>query len=68
MTVIHIMVRDDNITTKTDEDSLTDKSQVKQRKENIYVIFAALSLSLNNNLMTKDKGQSLLLLLEVSEL
>lgn len=44
---------DDNITTKTDEDSLTDKKSGKTKKKKISMsFFTALSLSLNN-LMTK---------------
>lgn len=44
---------DDNITTKTDEDSLTDKKSGKTKKKKTSMsFFTALSLSLNN-LMTK---------------
>ena len=44
---------DDNITTKTDEDSLTDKKSGKtKKKKKSMSFFTALSLSLNN-LMTK---------------
>ena len=44
---------DDNITTKTDEDSLTDKKSGKTKKQKTSMsFFTALSLSLNN-LMTK---------------
>ena len=44
---------DDNITTKTDEDSLTDKKSSKTKKKKTSMsFFTALSLSLNN-LMTK---------------
>lgn len=44
---------DDNIATKTDEDSLTDKKSGKTKKKKISMsFFTALSLSLNN-LMTK---------------
>lgn len=44
---------DDNITTKTDEDSLTDKKSCKiKKKKTSMSFFTALSLSLNN-LMTK---------------
>lgn len=44
---------DDNITTKTDEDSLTDKKSGKTKKKRTSMsFFTALSLSLNN-LMTK---------------
>lgn len=44
---------DDNITTKTDEDSLTDKKSGKTKKKKTFMsFFTALSLSLNN-LMTK---------------
>lgn len=44
---------DDNITTKTDEDSLTDKKSCKTKKKKTSMsFFTALSLSLNN-LMTK---------------
>lgn len=46
-------VEDDNITTKTDEDSLTDKKSGKTKKKKTSMsFFTALSLSLNN-LMTK---------------